>query len=293
MIRSMTGYGVAEADAGETRLTAEIRSVNGRYCEVSVRLPRALNSLEQKVRKLVQGRMGRGRISLSLTWNGENPSRSQIRIDEEAADRYHSLLTALKERYKLKGSVDLATMVDLPDLFVSEQSSLDEENAWKLVEDVVVRAAESANSMREREGRELATDLIQRTQHLQAMLTAVEERAPFRVTEAKARLEQRLSLLLGADGAVDPGRLGAEVALMADRLDCTEECVRLRGHCTHLLSLIKEEEAAGRKLNFLLQEMNREANTIGAKASDLNISEQVILIKEELEKIREQTQNIE
>lgn len=293
MIRSMTGYGVAEVSAGETRLTAEIRSVNGRYCEVSVRLPRTLSSLEQKVRKLVQDRMGRGRISVSLTWNGENPSRSQLRLDEETADRYHSLLSALKERFKLKGHIDLATLVHFPDLFVSEQLTLDESDAWKLLQDVVARAAESANSMRETEGRELAGDLIRRTENLAAMVTAVEERAPFRVKEGKARLEQRLSQLLAPDGEVDPGKLAAEVALLADRLDCTEECVRLRGHCSHLLSLIEGEESAGRKLNFLLQEMNREANTIGAKASDLSISEQVILIKEELEKIREQAQNIE
>jgi uncharacterized protein (TIGR00255 family) len=237
--------------------------------------------------------MGRGRISVSLTWNGENPTKGRLRIDEDMADRYHSLLSALKERYKLKGSIDLVTMTHFPDLFVTEQLSMDESEAWGLLEDVVTRAVESANAMRDREGRELAADLVQRTKHLQSLVGTVEERAPFRVKEAKARLEQRLSQLLGGDGEVDPSRLAAEVALLADRLDCTEECVRLNGHCTHLLSLIDGEESAGRKLNFLLQEMNREANTIGAKASDLSISEQVILIKEELEKIREQAQNIE
>jgi len=293
MIRSMTGYGVAEAVLGETRLTAEIRSVNGRYSEASVRLPRSLASLEQRVRKLLQDRIGRGRISMSLTYNGEDSSKGHIRIDERAADRYHSLLNALKERYGLKGQIDLATMVGLPDVFVSEQTTLNGDDIWETVEDVVDRAAAGVKAMREREGRELATDLIERTEHLRALVEVIEERAPLRVEEGKARLEQRLSQLLGSEGSVDPSRLASEVALMADRLDCTEECVRLRGHCSHLLSLIESEEAAGRKLNFLLQEMNREANTIGAKASDLNISEQVILIKEELEKIREQAQNIE
>jgi uncharacterized protein (TIGR00255 family) len=293
MIRSMTGYGVAEAVLGETRLTAEIRSVNGRYSEVSVRLPRTLASLEQRVRKLLQDRIGRGRISMSLTYNGEDSSKSHMRIDERAADRYHSLLNALKERYGLKGNIELATMVGLPDVFVSEQTTLNGDDIWGTVEDVVGRAAAGVKAMREREGRELATDLIERTEHLRALVAVIEERAPLRVAEGKARLEQRLSQLLGAEGPVDPSRLASEVALMADRLDCTEECVRLRGHCSHLLSLIESEEAAGRKLNFLLQEMNREANTIGAKASDLSISEQVILIKEELEKIREQAQNIE
>jgi len=293
MIRSMTGYGVAEAGAGEARLTAEVRSVNGRYCEVSVRLPRSLSSLEQRVRKLIQDRIGRGRISVSVTWNGEDPSSSQLRIDEEAADRYYALLSALKKRYKLKGSIDLPTMADLPDLFVSGQPKLAEDESWALVEEVVVRAVESANSMRDKEGSELAVDLTQRAQRLHDMVSAVEQRAPFRVKEARAKLEQRLSQLLGSEVAVDPGRLATEVALMADRLDCTEECVRLKGHCKHLASLIEGEEAAGRKLNFLLQEMNREANTIGSKTSDLSISEQVILIKEEIEKIREQAQNIE
>lgn len=292
MTLSMTGYGVAEVVAENVKLTAEVRSVNSRYCEVSVRLPRTLSSLEQKVRKLVQAGMGRGRISLSVTWNGEGSPRGEVALDEAAADRYFSLLSALKERYKLKGDVDLKTMSDLPDLFVSETPSIDEEQAWTLVEDVVSRAVEGANSMRRKEGLELAADLRKRTEHVSSLVDVVEKRAPFRVSEAKEKLEERLSQLVGGDEGLDAGRLALEVALIADRLDCTEECVRLRAHCKHLLALL-EEESSGRKVNFLLQEMNREANTIGAKASDLNITEQVILIKEEIEKIREQAQNIQ
>lgn len=292
MTLSMTGYGVAEVVAENVRLTAEVRAVNSRYCEVSVRLPRTLGSLEQKVRKLVQARMGRGRISLAVTWNGDGSPRGEVGIDEAVADRYFSLLSDLKKRYGLKGDVDIATMAELPDIFVSETPKLDEEQCWALVEDVVVRAIEGANSMRRKEGGELAADLKMRAENVESLVALVEERAPFRVTEAKKRLEERLSQLVGGDEGIDAGRLAVEVALLADRLDCTEECVRLRAHCRHLLSLL-EEESAGRKVNFLLQEMNREANTIGSKASDLNVTEQVILIKEEIEKIREQAQNIE
>ncbi len=292
MVHSMTGYGVAEAAAEEVRLTAEVRSVNGRYCEISVRLPRTLSSLEQRVRKLVKGHMGRGRISVSVALNGEGSSKGEIRIDEGTADRYYSLLTALKKRYKLKGDVDLSTMTDLPDLFVSEVPKLSEDQAWDLVKDVVSRAIEGANSMRRKEGEQLAADLVERAKRLETMIRVVETRAPTRVDEARDRLQARVSQLMGGEEGLDPGRLALEVALMADKLDCTEECVRLRGHCQHLLSLL-EEDSAGRKVNFLLQEMNREANTIGAKAYDLSISEQVVLIKEEIEKIREQAQNIE
>ncbi len=288
----MTGYGVAESSAGDVRLTAEIRSVNSRYCEVSVRLPRTLGSLEQRVRKLVQGRMGRGRISVTVTWNGEGASRGEVRVNEEVADRYYSLLSDLKRRYKLKGDIDLSTMVDLPDLFSSEAPKLDENDAWDLVEDVVGRAIDGANAMREKEGGQLSSDLARRAEDVEALVGTVEKRAPLRVEEARDRLRDRLSQLLTGEEGVDPSRLALEVAVIADRLDCTEECVRLRGHCRHFLSALKEE-GAGRKLNFLLQEMNREANTIGSKASDLGISEQVILIKEEIEKIREQAQNIE
>lgn len=292
MTLSMTGYGVAEVDAENVRLTAEVRSVNSRYCEVSVRLPRTLGSFEQKVRKLVQARMGRGRISLSVTFNGEGSSKSEVEIDESVADRYFSLLSALKERYNLKGDIDIATLADRPDLFVSETPTLDEEQSWALVEDVVIRAIEGANSMRRKEGQELAVDLIKRAERVGSLVDVVEKRAPFRITEAKERLQERLSQLVGGDDGIDAGRLAVEVALIADRLDCTEECVRLRAHCSHLLSLL-DEESSGRKVNFLLQEMNREANTIGSKASDLDITEQVILIKEEIEKIREQAQNIQ
>jgi uncharacterized protein (TIGR00255 family) len=292
MALSMTGYGVAEVVAENVRLTAEVRSVNSRYCEVSVRLPRTLSSLEQKVRKLVQSRMGRGRITLAVTWNGDGSPKGEVGIDEAVADRYYSLLCELKKRYKLKGELDLATMSDLPDLFVAEMPKLDEEQSWELVEDVVSRAVEGANSMRRKEGLELAADLKMRAERVGSLVDAVEERAPFRVSEAKQKLEERLAQLVGEDETLDAGRLALEVALIADRLDCTEECVRLRAHCKHLLALL-EEESAGRQVNFLLQEMNREANTIGAKASDLNITEQVILIKEEIEKIREQAQNIQ
>jgi uncharacterized protein (TIGR00255 family) len=236
--------------------------------------------------------MGRGRISVSVALNGEGSPKGEIKIDEEAADRYFSLLTELKKRYKLKGDVDLPTLIDLPDLFVSEVPKLSEEQAWDLVSDVVSRAVEGANAMRRKEGEQLAADLVARAKHLEAMIDAVESRAPLRVEEAKDRLQARVSQLMGGEEGIDPARLALEVALMADKLDCTEECVRLRGHCRHLTSLL-EEDSSGRKVNFLLQEMNREANTIGAKAYDLSISEQVVLIKEEIEKIREQAQNIE
>jgi len=292
MTRSMTGYGVAEAAAGDVRLTAEVRSVNSRYCEVSVRLPRTLGSLEQRVRKLVQDKMRRGRISVSVTWNGETSPKGEVTLDEAAADRYYELLSSLKAKYKLRGDIDLATMTGLPDLFVSRLPELEEEQCWELVRDVVSRAVEGADAMRVREGKELAGDLERRARHVEELVGEIEQRAPARVGEAKERLEEKISRLVGPDVQVDRDRLELEIALLADRLDCTEECVRLRAHCRHLLSML-EEEGAGRKINFLLQEMNREANTIGSKASDLAISEQVIRIKEEIEKIREQAQNIE
>lgn len=292
MTRSMTGYGAAEKASNGIRLVAEVRSVNGRYCEVSVRVPRILGSMEQKVRKLVQEHMLRGRISVSVTWNGNGSPKGHVRLDEDTADRYHSLLSALKKRYKLKGEIELATMVDLPDLFVSEVPKLEEDEAWELVREVVREALERANLMRAKEGEALAADLSVRAKAIEAMVEAVEERSPFRVVEARDRLQEKISQLVGDGSGADPDRLATEVALIAERLDCTEECVRLKGHCRHFLSLL-EEESPGRKMNFLLQEMNREANTLGAKASDLSISEQVILIKEEIEKIREQVQNIE
>jgi len=202
------------------------------------------------------------------------------------------LLEQLRTRYQIDSGLDLKTLAGLPDVFSWEHTALSDEETWELVEDVVARSCDNMNAMKAREGEALARDFEKRLALIRTQLDRVVERAPLRPAEAKERLMTRLRPLL-ADVEMDPARIAQEVALMADRLDCTEECVRLSAHLDQFRSLSDGPEMAGRKLNFLLQEMNRETNTIGSKGNDVEIAHAVIVMKEELERLREQVQNVE
>jgi uncharacterized protein (TIGR00255 family) len=292
MIRSMTGYGMAELERDGQRLAAEIRSVNHRYCEVSIRAPRLVALFEDQIRQLIQDRFSRGKFNLSITWSGVGETGEVLKLNEPVADRYVALLGQLKSRYQLEGEPDVRMIASLPDIFTWEHTALSDEQTWSLVKQVVTAACDNMNAMKAREGTALAKDLEQRLALVRKQLDLVSERAPLRPQEAKDRLVMRLEPLLG-DVHMDPARLAQEIALLADRLDCTEECVRLSAHLDHFRSLVDGAELAGRKLNFLLQEMNREANTIGSKANDSDIQHAVIIIKEEIERLREQVQNVE
>jgi len=292
MIRSMTGYGSAEIERDGQRVTAEIRSVNHRYCEVAVRCPRVVNAFEDQIRQLVQERYSRGKFNLTIGWSGAGEAGEVLRLNELVADRYVGLLTQLKDRYRLDSTIDVHTLAALPDLFTWEHDALSDEETWALLKQLILAACDNMEAMKAREGQALARDFDQRLKIVRQQLDLVSERAPLRPVEAKTRLMSRLQNLLD-DVEIDPIRLAQEVALMADRLDTTEECVRLAAHIDQFRSLIDGTELAGRKLNFLLQEMNREANTIGSKSNDVDTTRAVIVIKEEIERLREQVQNVE
>ena len=292
MIRSMTGYGSADIERDGQRLNAEIRSVNHRFCEVSIRAPKIVASFEDQIRQLIQDRYSRGKLNLTVTWSGAGESGEVLKVNELVADRYVKLLDQLRKRYNLESGLDVKTLAALPDVFAWEHTALSDEETWKLVEGVVSRACENMEAMKTREGQALARDLEDRLKLIRAELDRVSTRAATRPAEAKDRLMMRLQALL-QDIEMDPIRLAQEVALMADRLDSTEECVRLAAHIDQFRGLIEGQELAGRKLNFLLQEMNREANTIGSKSNDVEITRAVIAIKEEVERLREQVQHVE
>jgi uncharacterized protein (TIGR00255 family) len=292
----MTGYGRGEVMLNGLRLTAEVRSVNHRFCEISVRLPRALSVLEGEARKLLTERLTRGKISLGVTWGGEGEQQAEpsatLRLDAHAADRYVALLRELKAKYSLTGDIDLRSFASLPNIFVWEEPTADSEAYAAMLREVISKAAEDMVRMKELEGETLRTDLETRVDSIRSRVAHIRERAPERLRDARTRLRERVNLLL-EDGEIPEERVAQEVAILSDRLDCTEECVRLESHCGHFRKLLEEENTPGRKLNFLLQEMNREINTIGSKSSDVPIVEQVVEVKEELERIREQVQNIE
>jgi uncharacterized protein (TIGR00255 family) len=298
MIRSMTGYGRGEVLVDGLRLAAEVRSVNHRFCELSARLPRALAAYEAEARKIVMERTNRGKVTLSVTWgsdeggeDGRDPTGT-LTLDERAADRYMELLQALKRKYQLSGEVELQTFASLPSLFVWSEMRRDPEFYLGLLRDVVTAATEDMIRMKETEGAALRRDLEARVESVRSRVAAIRERAPLKVRETAQKYRERIRLLLDG-GELSEERMAQEIAILSEKLDATEECVRLEAHCDHFRKLLGTEAAPGRKLNFLLQEMNREINTIGSKSADVPIVEQVVEIKEELERIREQVQNIE
>ncbi len=292
MICSMTGYGAGESDLAGVRTVVELRSVNGRFCDIAVRLPRALGSLEARVRAYVQENVTRGNVSVSIRCDDGDTGAHGIRIDVEAGRKYCDALRKLKAQLGVAGDVSLDMVAAYPGLVAPEDEEVDPAERWKGIEAALVEALAAFKDMKRNEGMALETDLRNRTGAILAILRAIEERSPDRVAEFRERLSNRLVDLLD-ERQVDPQRVAMEVTLFAERSDVTEECVRLRAHCDAFLEALVADGSPGRRLNFLIQEMNREINTIGSKGNDAEISHSVIRAKEELEKVREQVQNIE
>jgi uncharacterized protein (TIGR00255 family) len=292
MIRSMTGYGAAEGELGGQRLAAQIQSVNHRFAEISVRLPRSLSQFENQLRSVLAQSLGRGKITFGAAFDGREEPGRRVRFDIERARQYMDEVRKLKLALRLNDELTVATVLGLPDVIVAESAGVSDDEAWPALEKLARAAIADLTSMREREGQALAEEFGKRLDAIEALVKQAEARAPLRPTEARDRLMTRLKPLLG-EIEVDPVRLAQEVAFLAERLDCTEECVRLHAHLAQFRELMAGPEAAGRKLNFLLQEMNREVNTLGSKANDTELARLTIGLKDELEKLREQVQNVE
>jgi len=293
VVRSMTGFGRGQASDGGYIATAEVRSVNSRYLEASIRLPRALSLFESKVNEIVQRRLSRGKVNVTVTLEtSTGGSPQEVRPDLELAEGYYRAADALKRHLGMTDEITLNTLLRNNDLIVVRQAEIEDELSEKLVSEAVNAALDELESMRQSEGDTLARDFRERLDILSELLVQVEKRAPERIVEAKTRLEERITKLLGADNPADEQRLAQEIAIVADRYDITEECVRFRSHIEQFGSLMNEEQP-GRRLNFLLQELNREVNTIGSKANDADIAHVVVQMKEEIERVREQVQNIE
>jgi uncharacterized protein (TIGR00255 family) len=288
----MTGYGRGEIEEKGVRVTAEIRSLNNRFFELVAKLPKFLAPLEDDIKRLVQARASRGRILLNLGWEEAGGSAETIVLDEDIAGVYYKLLTGLKETYNLSGDISVGTFATLPDLLKKEAREWEPSQAFLLSKEALAIALDDLVEMKRREGEAIARDLEARVNVTVSIVDEIEERSPQRVEEVRKRLRTRLAEL-AEKGEYSEALLAQEVALVAERSDCTEECVRYRVHCKNFNDYVREGGPVGRKLNFLLQEMGREANTIGSKAQDAEISQNVVLIKDELEKIREQVQNVE
>lgn len=291
MLRSMTGYGKAEADSSAGRITVEIKSVNHRYCEMFVKLPRVLSLMESDVKKKVAERLKRGKIEVYIQLEpGEHALVPAVNIG--LARGYCEAFRFLKEELELVDEVSLALILSQKDVLAAPDSRTDSDEFRRALFETVGAAAERLENMRLDEGKALRDDLLGRRTRLAELLESVETRVPVVVSDYAVKLRERIAQLLEGAAPEEP-RLAQEVAIIADRGDVTEELVRFRSHLAQLDSFLLEVEPVGRKLDFLLQEMNREVNTIGSKANDARIAMLVVELKAELEKIREQVQNIE
>jgi uncharacterized protein (TIGR00255 family) len=292
MLLSMTGFGRGECVENGLHVTAEIRSVNNRFLDVSVRMPRILSVYEADVKELIRQHLSRGRVNLSISLQAPEMNGLAIKPDLELARSYAEMLRELSGALGLEGGVRLEHLLNFSEIFAPPEDEETAEVIWNCARKAIVQAIEELNRMRAQEGANLAKDLLARVDHLEEVIGEIEKIARQNVVQHQKMLEKRLKELLQSP-ELDRNRLETEMAIMADRLDITEECVRFRSHIDLFRDFVNHHEVAGRKLNFLLQEMNREANTIAAKASNADISHRVVLIKEELERLREQVQNVE
>ena len=292
MISSMTGYGRAELVKPEAKVVVEITSVNNRYSEIQTRLPRFLSPLESKIKELILNSISRGKINYTLTWEDLVPPTDQIKLNLETARIYHKIFKQLIKEFKLKGEPELEDFVTLPDLIKLEREELEQDRVWPLVSEATQKALSDLNRMRRHEGEALAFELRKIMGGLSAKVDEIEQLSKNSLTAYQEKLRAKIKQMLG-EVVLDQGRLAQEVALMADKIDVTEECTRFRSHQAQFLQTLSDSSAVGKRLGFIQQELNREANTMGAKSIEYEISARVIFIKEELEKIREQIQNLE
>lgn len=292
MARSMTGYGRYEAENEDARLTAEIKSVNHRYCDISVRLPRILNPYENDIRAQLKENVSRGKIDVYITYESSHEGGSLVTYNKQMAGAYLEQLSEMARDYQLDNPVDTLTLSRYPEVFTLQENAVDEQKMKELVHQVVAGALTNFIQARETEGENLKKDLIQKLDFLSAVADKVAERSPEVFQEYKERLSKKIEEILG-DTTIDKSVIATELVVYSDKICVDEELVRLKSHIKHMKETLEAEEGIGRKLDFIAQELNREANTTLSKANDLIIANQGIIMKTEIEKIREQIQNLE
>lgn len=292
MLESMTGFGKGEHASGGTRAVVEMKSVNNRYLEYSFRLPQGISSKETELKNIIQDKINRGKISVSIQLDYLDEEHTGITIDSRALHNYTRLLTQVKESAGLPGEITLDQLLQFREIFVNREISEEEENKiLDVVKKALIPAVVDLKQTRIKEGEALGIDLRKRMEQIKVACQAIEELAEQRVPEARRKLEERIRKMVERDD-LDAERLELEVALLVDKMDISEEIVRMDSHITFFLETMNEPVSNGRKLNFLLQEMHREVNTMGVKAASSDISYHVVNMKESLENIREQVQNI-
>ena len=292
MIKSMTGYGRAQGSFSGGDITVEVKSVNNRYLDCGVKLPRGYAYLEEGIKSQVQKSISRGKVDVFITINSAGADNVKISVNEPVAKGYIDALRQMVQEYGIQDDISASAISRFSDVFLVEKQEQDENEVKSAISAVVAQALSAFDAMRTREGEALKTDLLQKAEGILTLVSKVEERSPITVKAYRERLTAKMQEVL-EDRQIDEARIIQEAAIYADKVAVDEETVRLRSHVDQLQNMLSEGGVIGRKLDFLMQEMNREANTIGSKGNDVEQARNVVNIKSELEKIREQIQNIE
>lgn len=292
MIRSMTGYGRGEAVLHDRTITVELRAVNNRYLDCTVKIPRLYVFAEEAIKSCVQKQVGRGKVDVFVSIDATAADKIDVSLNKPVADGYYQALKQMQAAYGLTDDISVSLLSRFPDVFLVEKEQGDADVIAGDIVQVLTQALADFNAMREREGEKLAQDIQGRAQTIAGLVSQVEERSPQTVAEYREKLRQRMQEVL-ENTQLDENRILTEAALFADKVAVDEETVRLRSHLDQLGQMLEQGGAIGRKLDFLIQEFNREANTIGSKCSDVALARVVVELKGEIEKIREQVQNIE
>ena len=292
MIKSMTGFGRCEIQKDSRKFTVELKSVNHRYLDVNIRMPKKLNFFETAIRNLLKSYANRGKVDIFITYEDLSQTQMSVKYNGALAAEYMKYLRQMEEEFGLENDIRVSTLSRYPEVFTMEEQSEDEEELWNGLKEALEGAFTQFVETRKTEGENLKKDILSKLDILSKEIGYIEDRSPQIVAEYRAKLEDKLKELL-ADTQMEESRIAAEVILFADKICTDEEVVRLKSHISHMRNTLEEQDEIGRKLDFIAQEMNREANTILSKANDIEVSDRAISLKTEIEKIREQIQNIE
>jgi uncharacterized protein (TIGR00255 family) len=292
MIKSMTGFGRSEITVHDRKFSVELKSVNHRYLDVNIRMPKALNFFDSAIRQELKKYISRGKVDVFITYENLGETTSTVRYNHDLAEEYLKYLKQMGEEFGLENDIRVSNLSKYPEVFVMEEGDVDEEELWKDLQSAIDQACDIFVKTRITEGEHLKDDLIEKLDHMAGLVDFIDERSPKIIEEYRGKIDARVREILG-DVKVDEGRLLTEVTVFADKICVDEEIVRLRSHIDTVKKELNEGENIGRKLDFLAQELNREANTILSKSTDLEIANCGIELKTEIEKVREQIQNIE
>jgi uncharacterized protein (TIGR00255 family) len=293
MIKSMTAYSTAEFATEQLTVSTEIRSYNSRYLDLVLRIPSGYQSLEEKIKEFVSARVIRGRVELKIQVEMEASDADVFEVDQTKAQSFYAALNRLKDEFNIKSEISVDLLLSAGGIIKAADMAKDTEAVWSSIRDCLKQALEEIDAMRKREGDFIAKDLFKRLAHINAQIEQIRAGATGLLDAYQQRLKERISALTGDIVEIDPGRIAQEAAILADRSDISEEIIRAESHLKQFHHIMKSDEPAGRKLNFMLQELHREFNTMGSKIGNVEISHRIVDVKSELEKIREQIQNVE